>query len=89
MTTLRDGLAVVGPALAFALFMSDYVCSSQAQIKSEVFHRIIDGSQVDLYTLKNTNGLEATITNYGGIVVSLKVPDKMENLAMWYLGMTR
>jgi aldose 1-epimerase len=76
MTTPRDGLAVLGPALAFALFMSDYVSSSKAQIKPEAFRRIIDGSQVDLYTLKNTNGLEATITNYGGIVVSLKVPDK-------------
>jgi aldose 1-epimerase len=56
--------------------MSSYVCSSQAQIKPEAFHRTIDGSQVDLYTLKNSNGLEAKITNYGGIVVSLTVPDK-------------
>jgi len=55
--------------------MSDYVCSSQAQIRPEAFHRTIDGSQVDLYTLKNANGLEATITNYGGIVLSLKLPE--------------
>ena len=40
--------------------------SSKAQIKLEVFHRTINGSQVDLYTLKNLNGLEANITNYGG-----------------------
>jgi hypothetical protein len=76
MTTPRVGLAVLGPALAFALLMSNYVCSSKAQIKPEAFHWTIDGSQVDLYTLKNSNGLEATITNYGGIVVSLTVPDK-------------
>ena len=76
MTIPRDGLAVLGSALAFAVFMSSYVCSSQAQIKPEAFHRTIDGSQVDLYTLKNSNGLEAKITNYGGIVVSLTVPDK-------------
>jgi galactose mutarotase-like enzyme len=56
--------------------MSNYVCSSQAQIKPEAFHRTVDGSQVDLYTLKNSNGLEAKITNYGGIVVSLAVPTK-------------
>src|SRR5258707_9583105 len=76
MTIPCHGLVAPGRALACALFMSDYVCSSQAQIKPEAFHRTIDGSQVDLYTLKNANGLEATITNYGGIVVSLKVPDK-------------
>jgi len=35
-----------------------------------------DGRPVELYTLRNTNGCEATITNYGGIVTSLKVPDK-------------
>jgi hypothetical protein len=36
--------------------------SSKAQIKPEVFHRTINGSQVDLYTLKNLNGLEANIS---------------------------
>ena len=37
MTTTRNGLAVLGPALAFALLMSNYVCSSKAQIKPEAF----------------------------------------------------
>ena len=66
--------------------MSNYVCSSKAQTKPEAFHWTIDGSQVDLYTLKNSNGLEATITNYGGIVVSLKVPDKNGKLGDVVLG---
>ena len=66
--------------------MSNYACNSEAQIKSEAFHRIIDGSQVDLYTLKNSNGLEAAITNYGGIVVSLTVPDKNGKLGDVVLG---
>jgi aldose 1-epimerase len=86
MTTLRDGLTILGSALTFALFTSDYVCSSQAQVKPEAFHRIIDGAQADLYTLKNSNGLEAQITNYGGIVVSLKVPDKNGKLGDVVLG---
>jgi aldose 1-epimerase len=30
----------------------------------------------DLFTLSNSNGLEAKITNYGGILVSLVVPDR-------------
>ncbi len=35
-----------------------------------------DGTPVDLFTLTNANGLTAKITNYGGTLVSLIVPDK-------------
>ncbi len=35
----------------------------------------VDGKPVHLWTLTNANGLEATITDYGTILVSLKVPD--------------
>ena len=36
----------------------------------------IDGVDVDLFTLKNDNGVIAKITNYGGTVTSLVVPDR-------------
>jgi aldose 1-epimerase len=36
----------------------------------------VDGKDVDLYTLTNEHGVEAKITNYGGIVVSFRVPDR-------------
>jgi len=55
-------------------------------VNPEAFHRIVGGSQVDLYTLKNSNGLEAKITNYGGILVSLLVPDKNGKLTDVVLG---
>ena len=35
--------------------------------------------QVGLYVLKNANGMEVCITNYGGRVVSLVVPDRDGN----------
>jgi aldose 1-epimerase len=44
------------------------------------------GDQVELYTLTNSKGVAAAITNYGGIVVSLKVPDRAGNLADVVLG---
>lgn len=37
---------------------------------------LIDGKQTDLYFLKNRNNMYAAITNYGGRIVSLLVPDK-------------
>ena len=40
------------------------------------FETTIDGKQTDLYVLKNHNGMQAAITNYGGRLVSLIVPDK-------------
>jgi aldose 1-epimerase len=40
------------------------------------FGRTKDGKSVDLYTLTNKNGLVAKITNYGGIVTELHVPDR-------------
>lgn len=35
-----------------------------------------DGKPVELYTLRNSKGMEATISTYGGLVTTLKVPDK-------------
>ncbi|HEK19269.1 MULTISPECIES: aldose epimerase family protein [unclassified Mucilaginibacter] len=40
------------------------------------FEKTVNGKQTHLYILKNNNGVEAAITNYGGRVVSLFVPDK-------------
>ncbi|MBO5591914.1 MAG: galactose mutarotase [Prevotella sp.] len=40
------------------------------------FDTLINEKPVKLYTLKNQNGMEVCITNYGGRVVSLVVPDK-------------
>ncbi len=47
-----------------------------SMIKKEVFGKFDDGTIVHLYTLRNSRGMEARITNYGGILVSLLVPGK-------------
>jgi aldose 1-epimerase len=46
----------------------------------------VDGKEVFLYTLHNAEGMEARITNYGGIIVSLRVPDKNGKLGDVVLG---
>ena len=40
------------------------------------FDTTIQSKPVKLYTLTNANGMEVCITNYGGRIVSLVVPDK-------------
>jgi aldose 1-epimerase len=43
--------------------------------KKKNFESDIDGKPTSLYVLKNSKGITAAITNYGGRVVSLLVPD--------------
>jgi aldose 1-epimerase len=55
------------------------LCATLSEAKTKVttqpFGKTPDGTSVDLYTLAD-GPVEVRITNYGGIVVSLKVPDK-------------
>jgi aldose 1-epimerase len=55
-------------------------------IPHEPFGTAPDGQAVELYTLRNSHGVEARIMTYGGIVVSLKVPDKQGHLGDVVLG---
>jgi aldose 1-epimerase len=55
-------------------------------VTKKPFGTLPDGRVADLYTLKNGKGARVTITNYGGIVVSLEAPDKTGKLADVVLG---
>src|SRR3984893_2071152 len=68
-----------------------FMCCLQAEAKSKMqkqsFGKTEDGQQTDLYILTNKNGMETAITNYGGTVVTLKVPDrngKIEDVVLGY-----
>lgn len=50
------------------------------------FETEVDGQPVHLYRLTNANGMEACITNYGGRIVSLMVPDAAGNMTDIVLG---
>ncbi len=45
-------------------------------ISKKPFGTMADGRAIDLYTLTNSQGMRVAITNYGGIVVSIVVPDR-------------
>jgi aldose 1-epimerase len=44
-------------------------------VEKEAFGTTPDSKPVDLYTLTNTHGMEVRVMTYGGIIVSLRVPD--------------
>jgi aldose 1-epimerase len=52
-----------------------------------LFSDTVDGKETKLYTLKNETGLIASITNYGGRIVGLIVPDAMNNPVDVVIGM--
>jgi aldose 1-epimerase len=60
--------------------------TSTARFSKRSFGRTETGDQVELYTLTNSKGVAAAITNYGGILVSLKAPDRAGKLADVVLG---
>lgn len=46
----------------------------------------VNGQTVNLYTLKNAGGAQIQVTNYGGIITSLTIPDKNGKFADVVLG---
>ena len=58
-------------------------------VTSEPFGTMPDGTPVQVYTLKNANGIEVKAISYGGIITSLRTPDRSGNFADIVLGFDR
>ncbi len=50
-------------------------------LKKEDFQTTVNGKKTALYFLRNKEGNEVAITNYGGAIVAIMVPDRKGNLA--------
>ena len=60
--------------------------SNSVQVSHRPFGQTADGKEVSLFTLRNSKGATADISSYGGIVTSLKVPDRDGKLGDVVLG---
>ena len=49
-------------------------------LKREDFQTTINGKKTDLYILRNRKGYEVAISNYGGAICAIMVPDKNGNV---------
>lgn len=55
---------------------TDKTTGTASGLDAAAFDTIINNKEVKLYTIKNNNGMEVCITNFGGRTVSVTVPDK-------------
>jgi len=72
--------------LAAGVILAGCKTHSGGGIPQEKFGALPDGRDVTIYTLRNAKGMQVRIMNYGGIVQSVKVPDKNGNLGDVSLG---
>ena len=57
-----------------------------AGINPEKFVTEVDGKPVALYSLRSSGGMEVAVTNYGGRIVALTVPDRKGEMRDVVLG---
>jgi aldose 1-epimerase len=80
--------SVVIAILAFAVSAILFAQStpSKTEVQQKRFATVSGGRPVILYTLTNSHGVEITTMNYGGIIVSIRVPDRNGQVADVVLG---
>jgi aldose 1-epimerase len=66
----------------FVALLLVFASSAEAKIVSQSWGTTADdGRSANLYTLSNARGMEVKITNYGGVVVSIRAPDRDGKMA--------
>lgn len=60
--------------------------TTDSGLKKADFQTEVNGKKTDLFVLKNQQGMEVCITNFGGRIVSVMVPDKEGNMRDVVLG---
>jgi aldose 1-epimerase len=83
---MRIGICVL---LLMGLTISDGLAGAESQtpgVKKSVFGKTKDGREAHLYTLTNKSGMQVVISDFGGTVVSIKVPDRNGKIGDVVLG---
>lgn len=78
---MKKASQIISLAAVFVLIvaLTAGCCKKNTQtmnVTQESFGMLADSTPVSLYTLTNDKGITMNVTNYGGIITSLMVPDK-------------
>lgn len=80
MAKLMIVVMVIGALVGFGI-----IASAEMKVEKKPFGEV-EKKQVELYTLTNDKGVVMAVTTYGGIMVSLLVPDKAGKMGDIVLG---
>ena len=69
-------LSAICLMLAISCTSHEKIAMTQSGLDVDNFKTEINGKHTDLFTLVNKNNMEVCITNFGGRIVSIMVPDK-------------
>src|SRR5262245_45524835 len=86
---LHASVSVATGLAAMCLIGCAGMSTKPGTITKTAYGSLPDGRAVDSYTLRNAAGAEVSIITWGGIVTSLKVPDKNGNSSDVVLGYDR
>jgi aldose 1-epimerase len=83
MLVLASMLSTVGLVASIGLITTAHKAGAagNAKMTQQEFGKTSDGKVARLYTLTNQHGMQVSITDFGGTVVSIKVPDRQGNFA--------
>jgi aldose 1-epimerase len=85
---------MAGAVVAFLCLQVSPLCAAETgkpegntpKVEKAHFGNMADGAEVSLFTLKNSKGITCKITDYGGIITEMDVPDRAGNTADVVLG---
>jgi len=81
MRNVKGALSVCAAFILVAASQSAFAAEAgYVELKAAGFQKEVDGKKVDLYTIKNKNGVTVRITNYGARVEQVLVPDRTGKL---------
>lgn len=88
MTATRTFMMLAGAAIALSACNTTKEApqTTVSGLNPENFVGEYEGKPTALYTLKNANGMEVCVTNFGGRIVSVMAPDRNGNLKDVVLG---
>lgn len=79
-------MAVMAMCMMLSCAPKQQEATTLSGLKPSDFTTEVEGKPIALYVLKNANGAEACVTNWGGRLVSLMVPDKAGKMTDVVLG---
>ena len=73
---MKNLIVYIGITLCICGCLSCKDSGTECSVSKEVYGHTADGKQVDLYTIRNGKGLEATVMTLGATLTTFRTPDK-------------